>query len=174
MTPAEKKTILRTRARLLAQEPEQVVGEGIALEVVEFLLAQERYGIESAYIREIYPLKEITPVPCTPPFVLGIINLRGQILSVIDPKKFFNLPDQAVEARKVIVVHTPEMELGILVDAVLGVQAIPAGQIQPSLFTSSGITESYFHGLTAERLIILDVAKILNDPRLIVYETVEI
>jgi purine-binding chemotaxis protein CheW len=174
MIPAEKKTILRARAKLLAQEPEQLAEEETSLEVVEFLLAQERYGIESSYIREIYPLKEVTPLPCTPPFVVGIINLRGQILSVIDPKKFFNLPEQTIESHKVIIVYTPEMELGILVDAVLGVQTIPASQIQPSLFTASGITESYLHGLTADRLIILDIAKILDDPRLIVYETVEI
>jgi purine-binding chemotaxis protein CheW len=104
---------------------------------------------------------------------VGIINLRGQILSVIDLKKFFNLPDQAAASPKVIVAHTPEMELGILVDAVLGVRTIPAGQIQPSLFTAIGIAETYLRGLTSERLIILEVARILADPRLIVYETVE-
>jgi purine-binding chemotaxis protein CheW len=172
-TPDEKKNILRARARLLAKEPDQVAEGEAALEVVEFLLAHERYGLESSYIREVYPLKEVTPVPCTPPFVLGIINLRGQILSVIDLKKFFNLPDQPVASHKVIVVYTAEMELGILVDAVLGVRTIPAGQIQPSLFTSSGIAEAYLRGLTSERLIILDIAKILSDPKLIVYETVE-
>jgi purine-binding chemotaxis protein CheW len=174
MTPDQKKNILKTRARLLAQEPEQVVETEAALEVVEFRLAQERYGIESSYIREVYPLKEITPVPCTPSFVVGIINLRGQILSVIDLKKFFNLPDQEVASQKVIVAHTPEMELGILVDMVLGVRNVPASQIQPSLFTSSsGIAETYLRGVTSERLIILEAARILADPRLIIYETVE-
>jgi purine-binding chemotaxis protein CheW len=173
VTPDEKKNILKSRAKLLAQAPEQATAEA-SLEVVEFLLAHEHYGIESSYVKEVYPLKEVTPVPCTPPFVLGIINLRGQILSVIDFKKFFNLPDQKVERHKVIVAHTGEMELGILVDAVLGVRTFPAGQIQPALFTSSGVAESYLRGLTQERLIVLDIAKILTDPRLIVSETVEI
>lgn len=50
----------------------------------------------SEYVREIYPLKEFTPIPCTPPFVLGIINVRGQILSVIDIKKFFDLPEKGL------------------------------------------------------------------------------
>ena len=173
MTPDQKKNILKTRARLLAQEPEQVVETEAALEVVEFRLAQERYGIESSYIREVYPLKEVTPVPCTPPFIVGIINLRGQILSVIDLKKFFNLPDQVLTSQKVIVAHTPEMELGILVDVVLGVRTVPASLIQPSLFaSSSGIAETYLRGVTSERLIILEVARILADPRLIVNEIV--
>src|SRR5262245_16822662 len=109
MTPDQKKNILKARAKILAQEPEHVIETEAALEVVEFRLAQERYGIESSCIREVYPLKEITPVPCTPSFVVGIINLRGQILSVIDLKKFFKLPDQAVTSYKVIVAHTPEM-----------------------------------------------------------------
>jgi purine-binding chemotaxis protein CheW len=172
MTPDEKKNILRARASLLARQPEQVAEVGASLEVVEFLLAHEHYGLESSYIREVYPLKEITPLPCTPPFVLGIINLRGQILSVIDLKKFFNLPDQNLTLHKVIVVHTAEMELGILVDAVLGVRAIPIDQIQSSLFSSSGIAETYLRGLTVEGLIILDIVKILTDPRLIVDETI--
>lgn len=171
MTPDEKKNILKIRASLLARQPEQVDQKGASLEVVEFLLAHEHYGLESSYIREVYPLKEITPLPCTPPFVLGIINLRGQILSVIDLKKFFNLPDQTLTLHRVIVVHTAEMELGILVDTVLGMRTIPIDQIQPALVSSSGIAEAYLRGLTVERLIILDIAKILTDPSLIVDET---
>ena len=89
-TSKEKKTILKARAKALALEPEREKRKGEYLEVVEFLLAYETYAIETAYVREVYPLKELTVLPCTPPFVLGIINVRGQILSVIDIKKFFD------------------------------------------------------------------------------------
>ena len=96
LTSEERKRILKARAKVLAQEPEKEVLDQDYLEVVEFLLAYETYGIESAYVREIYPLTEITPLPGTPPFVRGIVNIRGQILSVIDLKKFFELPEKGL------------------------------------------------------------------------------
>jgi purine-binding chemotaxis protein CheW len=89
----EKKQILQARARALAEESKKDEGAQ-SVEVVEFLLASERYGIKSDCVREIYPMKQFTPLPCTPSFVLGIISVRGQILSVIDIKKFFDLPEK--------------------------------------------------------------------------------
>ncbi len=89
---------------------------------MKFLLTHENYGIESVYVREVHPLKELTPLPCTPSFVLGIINVRGQILSVIDLKKFFDLPAQEpTSLNKVIIFHNNRIEFGILADAVIGV-----------------------------------------------------
>ena len=85
---AEKKRILKTRAEVLAREPDKIE-QGEQIEVVGFTLSYEQYGVESLYVREVYPLKEYTPVPCTPAFVLGIINLRGEILSILDLRKFF-------------------------------------------------------------------------------------
>src|SRR5579859_1438162 len=75
---AKKQAVLKARAKSLAQENKVMEGAEQHLEVVEFLLAYEKYGIESSYVREIYPLKELTPLPCTPAFVLGLINVRGQ------------------------------------------------------------------------------------------------
>ncbi|MGH8069641.1 MAG: chemotaxis protein CheW [Candidatus Entotheonellia bacterium] len=173
-TPGEQQKILRARAQALAREPEW---EGVTrggLEVVEFLLAYETYGIEPRYVREVYPLKELTPLPCTPPFVCGIINVRGQILSVIDLKKFFDLPEKGLtDLNQVIVVHGDTMAFGLLADAILGVRSIPLDSIQPSLPTLSGIRAAHLKGVTSERLVILDAAKLLGDPTLIVFEEVE-
>src|ERR1700687_2656174 len=79
ISPEERKEILKDRARALARDPRPAETEGGTLEVLEFLLAYERYGIEMSWVRETLPLRDITPVPCTPPFVLGLINVRGQI-----------------------------------------------------------------------------------------------
>ena len=130
-TVKEKNRILKARAIVLAQEPKNEAAAEEYLEVVEFLLAYEKYCIESSYVREIYPLKEFTPLPCTPPFVLGIVNVRGQILSVIDIKKFFDLPEKGLtDLNKVIIVHNDGMELGILADSILGVRSITIKEIQ--------------------------------------------
>ena len=170
----EKQKILKARAKTLAREPKEEKVAEQYLEVLEFLLAYEKYGIESSYVREIYPLKELTPLPCTPPFVLGLINVRGQILSVIDIKKFFDLPDKGLtDLNKVIILQTDKMELGILADAILGVRSIPLQEIQTSLPTLTGIRADYLRGVTKEPLVVLDGEKILSDKKIIVHEEVE-
>jgi purine-binding chemotaxis protein CheW len=171
---AEKQAVLKARAKILARETKVKEGAEQHLEVVEFLLAYEKYGIESSYVREIYPLKDLTPLPCTPAFVLGLINVRGQILSVIDIKKFFDLPDKGLtDLNKVIIVHTDKMELGLLADAILGISLIPLTEIQPSLPTLTGIRAEYLRGVTKERLVILDAKNLLLDKKIIVHEEVE-
>ncbi|MGA2026500.1 MAG: chemotaxis protein CheW [Syntrophobacteraceae bacterium] len=169
-SPEDRKRILRARADLLARQPgkEQT---GDTLEVVEFMLANERYGIESGYVREVYPLKDYTPLPCTPPFVLGLINVRGQIISVIDIKKFFELPEKGItDFNKVIIIHDHTMEFGILADSILGVQEIAMRDIEPPLPTLTGIREEYLRGVTGERTVILDARKLLADKEIIVHE----
>lgn len=170
-TPEEQTLILRARAQALAREPHREGAGRKALEVVEFLLAGETYGVEVAYVREVYPLKAFTPLPCTPPFVLGIINIRGQILAVIDLKKFFDLPEKGLtDLNKVIVVHDAHMAFGILADAILGVRSIPLAAIHPSLPTLTGIRGAYLKGVTSERGVILDAGRLLGDSKLIVLE----
>jgi purine-binding chemotaxis protein CheW len=169
ISPEERHGILKDRARALAREPRETAGGTV--EVLEFLLAYERYGIEMSWVRETLPLRDITPVPCTPPFVLGLINVRGQIMSVIDIKRFFDLPAKGLtDLNKVIIVHGEGMEFGILADAVFGVRAIPLAELQPSLPTLTGVREEYLKGVTKERLVILDGKKLLNDRKLIVHE----
>ena len=162
----EARKILKDRAQALARKP-QPNAAGESLEILEFRLAYESYAIEACFVREVCPLKDFTPVPCTPPFVLGIVNVRGQILSVIDLKKFFELPEKGLsDLNKVIIAHNRDVEFGILADAVAGVRAIPVAEIQPPLPTLTGIRQEYLKGVTRERLVVLDGAKLLSDSRM--------
>jgi purine-binding chemotaxis protein CheW len=170
----QRRRILKTRARELAREPDSGPGETASLEIVEFELANEHYGLPLSSVRAVSLLREITPVPCTPPFVLGIINLRGEIRTVIDIRKFFALPEQGItDLNKIILVHHGEMQLGILADRICGVRAVAADDLQPSLPTLTGIRAAYLRGVTRERLIVLDAGKILSDDRILVNEEVE-
>lgn len=165
--------ILKERARALAREAVPAEAADAGIEVIEFLLAHERYAVVSEYVREVYPLEELTPLPCTPAFVLGIINVRGEILSVIDLKKFFDLPEKGLtDLNKVIVIESKDMVFGILADAISGMCHIPRADIQLSLPTLTGIREDYLYGVTAERVVILDAEKLLSDEKLIVQEQV--
>jgi len=173
LPPEEMRKILKTRAKALGHEVRGGEEPQETIEVVEFLLANEKYGIESNYVREVYPLKELTPLPCTPPFVLGIISVRGQILSVIDIKKFFDLQEKGLgDLNKVIIIHNEKMEFGILADVILGTLSIPLNEVQASLPTLTDIRAKYLKGVAKDRMVILDGEKLLSDKKIVVHEEV--
>jgi len=170
----DAKQILRARAQALACISQHAPAAETLLEVLEFHLAQERYAVETRYVQEVHPLKELTPLPCTPPFVLGIVNVRGRILPVLDLKKFFDLPEKGLtDLHRIILVRGNDLELGLLADVIAGVRSIPADSLQPSLPTLTGVRSDYLKGVSAERLVVLDLACILADPKIIVHEEVD-
>lgn len=171
-TGEAKTAILKARAKALAREPQhrdhRVYEQ---LEVIEFVLAYERYALEVSYVREVHPLKEITALPGTPAFVAGIVNVRGQIVSVIDLKRLFQLPEKGLtDLNKVIILKSGHMEFGLLVDAIVGVHRVPLRDVQPPLPTMSGARSGYVQGVTAQRVSVLDARKILADPAIVVRE----
>ncbi len=170
-----RREILKARAQALAREPKIAAEPEGRLEVLEFVLANERYALETAFVREVCALKELTPLPCTPSFILGIINIRGQILAVTDLKRFFHLPDKGLsDLNKVIILRRGGLEVGILADRVSGVRAVSVPEVQEPLPTLEGLSPDYLKGISREALIILDAEKILTDPRMIVHEEVEL
>ena len=174
-SPASEETrrILKVRAQALARTTGAAEASGERIEVLEFSLAQEGYAVETQHVRDVYPLEQLTPLPCTPAFVLGIVNLRGEILSVIDIKKFFDLPEKGLtNLNKVIVLESAAMRFGILADAIAGARRIPVAGIQKSLPTLTGIREQYLKGVTPDRITILDAEALLADPTIVIQEQV--
>lgn len=165
--------LLKSRTERLAKPiKEQEIDN--KLSVVEFLLAKEKYAIESVYIQEIQPLLDLTPLPTTPKFILGITNLRGQILSVMNLKTFFGLLDADIKnSPKLIVVSVGEMTLAFLADDVIGQNKISLLDLQTSLPTLSEKQSKYLIGITKDQLIVLDIVKLLTDKSIIVNEEVE-
>ena len=165
--------VLRARARALAQPPQSARAAQASIEVLEFSLGQERYAVESRLVREAYPLKTLTPLPCAPAFIAGIVNVRGRITAVIDMKKFFDLPGQGLtDLHRVILVRRHDFDLGLLADAIVGVRDIALNSLQSSLATLTGVRGEYVKGVTAERLVVLDLEQVLADPRIVVDEEV--
>jgi len=167
----QQRRILRTRAQVLARKPENKLPATRSLQVVDFLLAHEHYGVELTCIREVYPLKELQTLPSTPAFVVGLINVRGEILSVLNIKKFFGLPEKGItDLNKVLIVRSGQMEVGILADVILSVRSIAAEELSPALPTLTGIRADYIKGITKDALVILEIDKILSDKRILVDE----
>jgi purine-binding chemotaxis protein CheW len=165
--------ILRERAQALARVPPPPAADTI-LEVLEFGLASERYAIEQRYVQEVQPLRELTPLPGTPAFILGIVNVRGRIVPVLDLKKFFELPERGLtDLHRTIIVRGHDLEIGLLADVIIGISGVPVESLQPSLPTLTGIRADYLRGVTDRRLVVLAVERILSDPKIIVHEEVE-
>lgn len=169
----EKKRILRERAKKLAQRPDAQGRDQECLEVIEFMLAHERYAVEVEYVREVYPLKDLTRVPCVPSFVVGIINVRGQVISVVDVKEFFDLPTKEItDGYRVIIVGNDTMEMGIVSDAVLGERKVPLDIIQSDTSALRGLREGYVRGVTTDQLIIINIERLLLDEGIVVHQEV--
>lgn len=166
--PMTAREILKARARILAKAATPSA-DGESIGVVEFRLASERYAVEHRFVREVAVLKELTVVPCTPAFMRGIMNWRGQIIPLLDIKKFFDLPETGItDLHSVIIIHGEEMEIGILADAVMGVSTIPLSDIESALPTLTGIRADYLRGVTGQHVVVLDAARIISDPRIVI------
>ncbi len=165
--------ILKQRADLLkvSIKKEEITGD--QLEVLEFMLTSERYIIDSNFVTEVIPLKELTPLPCTPEFILGIINVSGRILAVINIKEFLNLPEKGItDLNRVILLKYQDIELGILVDEIIGNTHIYPDKLQATISTLKGIQNDYLEGITEDRLILLNMKKFLTDETIIINEEV--
>lgn len=163
----QRRAELRARARALAQEAEPPPGAG--LDVLLFDLAQERYAVESAWVQEVAPLRELTPLPGTPAFVRGIVHLRGEVLSVLDLKTLFELPAGGLpDLDKLIVLSDGAMRFGVLADRIHGMQRLPLADLQPPLPTLSGVRADYLLGIGRPHDVVLDARKLLADPRIVV------
>jgi purine-binding chemotaxis protein CheW len=161
-----KERILKKRAEHLARRPpEEETGE--MLDVVEFRIGIERYAIESIHVREVFPLRDLTPVPGTPDFVLGIINVRGQILSVVDLRAFFEMSGEGLQDTDcVIILCSAEMEFGVLATAVDGARHLAKAAIRPALPTMTDVREEFILGITGAQCVVIDGSAILENEKM--------
>jgi purine-binding chemotaxis protein CheW len=176
ITEEELQDLWYRRALELSRSQADEKGESGGLKMITFRLGSDRYGVALDLVREIQRTGRITPVPTAPDFVTGIVNLRGSILSVIDIRVFFGLPAVVInEKTRILVVENKGLRLGILVERVDEITDIDVNGIKPPLSLDKGITEDYIKGIVThggDMFIIIDLERILKNPRLIVEEKV--
>lgn len=155
---------LRERARQYAipVKDDQITGDTHT--VLTFGLGAEAYGVDVMVLRGIRALNRITRVPGTPRFYVGVVNVRGQVISVLDLRLFFDiaLGEQETLPGELILVRANQLEIGLLASHVEGVVTIPHTAIERMEDTR------YALGVTRERLVVLDIEQIFADERLII------
>lgn len=134
---------------------------------VIFKLNREEYGVEIDHVQEITEIKSITTVPNTPPFVEGIINLRGKIVPIVSIKKRFSLPQQGgLEEQRIIIINLKEKQVGFVVDDASQVLTLDDSQIEKPPELIAGVDRDYISGIgkVEEKIIVLlDLEKILSE-----------
>lgn len=127
-------------------------------QLVVFRLADEYYGLEIGTVQEIITWQPVTRVPRTPVFVEGIINLRGNVIPVIDLRKRFELKQtETGHETRIVVVEIGTLVVGLVVDGVSEVLRVPGSRIEPPSAVISGVDTEFIRGVakTDDRLIIL-------------------
>ncbi len=142
--------------------------EGPTSRWVTFQLENETYGIDVMQIREVLRSQEISPVPGAPAYVLGIINLRGSVVAIIDTRTRFDLPRREAmdDASRILIMDSGELVVGFLVDSVSEVVDLYVEKVDSPPDTGSKKGSRFISGLyNHERglLILLDGSKLLSD-----------
>ncbi|MDX1491499.1 MAG: chemotaxis protein CheW [Pseudohongiellaceae bacterium] len=131
-----------------------------SVKFVTFLLGGESYAVHASSVDEVLRHTEITPVPGSPSFVLGIINLRGDVLTVIDTREVFGLqPEEPSSHSRIVVVELEDYSVGILVDRVAEVVDLYETNIEPSPNTGNERAAMFIQGVyhyENELLVLVD------------------
>ena len=156
--------VLKRRAEQLARVPTSP-DAGDDVEVLACRLGNERYAVETRHLRAVQWINGITPVPGTPAFVLGIVSVRGEIVTLLDLAAMIGLPTNAAAAaeaqtRPALLLGLDGMRAGLVVDEVLGVERLKLDALQPSL---SG--REFARGIAPDNTVVLDIVALFASGR---------
>ncbi len=137
------------------------------LQWVTFQLEDETYGINVMEVREVLRYSEIAPVPGAPDYVIGIINLRGNVVTVIDTRSRFGLmPGEISDNTRIVIIEAEKQVIGILVDSVAEVVYLRNSEIDTTPSVGTEESAKFIQGVSnrdGELLILVDLNKLLND-----------
>jgi purine-binding chemotaxis protein CheW len=150
---------------------------GQSLQMINFTVGGDEYAVEIQKVREVINFREITQLPKAPGFVKGIINLRGEVIPVIDLREKFGLAHEQYSAlTNVVIAEIGRKAVGVVVDEVRHVIRVPADEVAPSPPFIGGLSSRYVSGVAklGERLIVvLDMEKILTAEEMIRLRSLE-
>ena len=148
------------------QEKDSKQLSGEMIQVVSFSLGNEEYGVDIAQVQEINRMVQITHVPRAPHFMEGVINLRGQLIPIIDLRARFGMKRvEHTKNTRIVVTEIGSKRVGMVVDAVSEVLRIPVEQVEEAPEMISGVETEYIRGVgkLGDRLIImLDLQRVIS------------
>lgn len=148
----------------LQEETRETKGE--VLQLASFRLGEEEYAIDISAVQEINRMTEITKVPNSPPYIEGVLNLRGRIIPAVNLRKKFGLPEREYDRHtRIMVVDVEGTMVGLIVDAVSEVLRISPETIEPAPEMSAGVNSKYIRGVgkvNGRLVILLDLERLFK------------
>lgn len=145
----------------------QLSGNDPVLQWVTFNLDGETYGVNVMQVREVLRYTEIAPVPGAPDYVIGIINLRGNVVTVVDTRHRFGLnPGETTDNTRIVVIEADQHVMGILVDSVAEVVYLRASEIEKAPSVGNDDSARFIQGVchkNGELLILIELDKLLTE-----------
>lgn len=164
--PATRAAVLARRSEALAART-ATVRPAAELEVVVFTLGAERYAMPAAVVREVAPAPALARLPGAPAFVLGLANLRGEVVDVVDLRPFLGAAAAPRSpASRLLVLGAERAELAVWADAVDALARLDAAALRPAPEAPARTRPEYVRGLDPAGLALLDGDALLQDPRL--------
>ena len=158
------------------QRQTKVAGDTLD-QMISFAISDEDYGVDIQTVKEVIRKKEITRLPKAPAFVKGVINLRGDVIPIIDLRERFNMEQQEyTNMTRVIVVEVEGRSIGMVVDSVSHVLRIEEGQIEPPPPCVGKVSEEYIRGVGKvddKLIVLLNIDRILTSEEKIELKNVE-
>ncbi|GAA3715139.1 chemotaxis protein CheW [Oceanisphaera sediminis] len=143
------------------------LAEGEVLQWVTFRLDNETYGINVMQVQEVLRYSDIAPVPGAPNYVLGIVNLRGNVVTVLDTRLRFGLhPAELTDNSRIVIIEAEKQVIGILVDSVAEVVYLKSSEIETAPNVGTNESAKFIQGVCnreEELLILVDLDKLLSD-----------
>ncbi|HKM16417.1 MAG TPA: chemotaxis protein CheW [Marinospirillum sp.] len=150
--------------------PQKIQAESssdLVLQYVTFRLAQETYGINVMMVQEVLRYSEIAPVPGAPDYVLGIINLRGNVVTVIDTRQRFGLDASDVsDSTRIMIIEADHQVVGIMVDSVAEVVYLKQSEIETAPNVGNEESAKFIQGVcnkNNELLILVELNKLMSE-----------
>ncbi|MFV9505094.1 MAG: chemotaxis protein CheW [Oscillochloridaceae bacterium umkhey_bin13] len=160
-------SILVERARALALQEDSVVGE-LGAATLTFRLGDSSYSLPAIAVREVQPMGRFATLPAVPPFVLGLVNVRGRLITALDLRPLLGLPAAPLApGAMLLIVSVDDNELGIAADSVLAVRS-QRTDLAPAPSAASGRSVAWVRGVDEELSIHLDPVMLFADPTLVV------
>lgn len=132
---------------------------------IEFSLGAEDYAIPLLMVREVISVPDTTPIPKSPPHFLGIMNLRGQVISIVDLRKKLKVDVKTNKEEAVIIVDIGGMNIGVVVDSINKVLAFSSEDVSEMPEVENQNNTQYIFGVYKKEhslTILLDIAKVLD------------
>lgn len=151
-----RRSILRCRAVQLARPIEKPdVPPGA--QYVVFILSNQKFACDVRFVDEVFQVKSVLPVPGTPQYIVGLSNLRGTLIAIIDLKHLCNLHERAMMGSdKTLIMRNGDLRIGVMTDDVVGLDYIADVEMQHGSPLVSHIPSQFVNGITSSGIVVLD------------------